>query len=254
MFSNFFIQRPVFSIVAAFIVLLLGVVSIPTLPIAQYPEITPPQVTVTANYTGASAEVVESTVTNVLEREINGVRGMRYVSSSSSNSGTSSINVTFAPNLNSGDARIGQRGNCYLPGVDGGICPRGVLSRHYRGAVSAICFDDRVFDRRFYLPGANFDSSPICLIAKAAIEASEERLRPILMTAISTLVGIFPLAIATGAGAGSRQSLGTAVFGAMLIATFLSLFVVPVLYVVVVSLSERILGRFQQHQSDSQPK
>ncbi|MBW4622213.1 MAG: efflux RND transporter permease subunit [Cyanosarcina radialis HA8281-LM2] len=100
MFSNFFIQRPVFSIVAAFIVLLLGVVSIPTLPIAQYPEITPPQVTVTANYTGASAEVVESTITNVLEREINGVEGMRYLSSSSSNSGTSSINVTFAPNRN----------------------------------------------------------------------------------------------------------------------------------------------------------
>ncbi|MCU0571132.1 MAG: efflux RND transporter permease subunit, partial [Oculatellaceae cyanobacterium Prado106] len=97
MFSNFFIKRPVFSIVAALVVLLLGSVSIPTLPIAQYPEISPPQVTVTANYTGASAEVVESTVTNVLEREINGVEGMRYISSTSSNSGTSSITVTFAP-------------------------------------------------------------------------------------------------------------------------------------------------------------
>jgi HAE1 family hydrophobic/amphiphilic exporter-1 len=100
MFSNFFIQRPVFSIVAALIVLLLGTASIPSLPIAQYPEITPPQVTVTANYTGANAEVVESTVTNILEREINGVEGMRYLSSTSSNNGTSTITVTFTPERN----------------------------------------------------------------------------------------------------------------------------------------------------------
>jgi hydrophobic/amphiphilic exporter-1 (mainly G- bacteria), HAE1 family len=100
MFSNFFIQRPVFSIVAALIILLLGVASIPTLPIAQYPDISPPQVTVTSNYTGANADVVESTVTNILEREINGVEGMRYLSSSSSNNGTSTITVTFTPDRN----------------------------------------------------------------------------------------------------------------------------------------------------------
>jgi hydrophobic/amphiphilic exporter-1 (mainly G- bacteria), HAE1 family len=87
-------------------------------------------------------------------------------------------------------------------------------------------------------------------IPKAAIEASQERLRLILMTAISTLVGIFQLAIATGAGAGSRQSLGTAVFGGMLLATFLSLFVVPVLYVIVVSLSDRLLHRFHPNRTD----
>lgn len=76
-------------------------------------------------------------------------------------------------------------------------------------------------------------------ITKAVIEASQERLRPILMTAFSTLLGIFPLATATGAGAGSRQSLGTAVFGGMLIATFLSLFVVPILYIVIKTATER---------------
>jgi HAE1 family hydrophobic/amphiphilic exporter-1 len=75
-------------------------------------------------------------------------------------------------------------------------------------------------------------------ITKAAIEASQQRMRPILMTAISTLVGIFPLVVATGAGAGSRQSLGTAVFGGMLIATLLSLFVVPILYIIVKQLSD----------------
>jgi HAE1 family hydrophobic/amphiphilic exporter-1 len=100
MFVNGFIKRPVLSIVCALIVLLLGAVTIPTLPIAQYPEISPPQVSVTANYTGANAEVVESTVTNILEREINGVEGMRYITSSSSNDGTSSINVTFDASRN----------------------------------------------------------------------------------------------------------------------------------------------------------
>jgi HAE1 family hydrophobic/amphiphilic exporter-1 len=76
-------------------------------------------------------------------------------------------------------------------------------------------------------------------ITKAAIEASQQRLRPILMTAFSTLLGIFPLAIATGAGAASRQSLGTAVFGGMFVATFLSLFVVPILYIVINLMRDR---------------
>jgi HAE1 family hydrophobic/amphiphilic exporter-1 len=73
-------------------------------------------------------------------------------------------------------------------------------------------------------------------IVKAALEAAKDRLRPILMTGFSTLFGIFPLVIATGAGAGSRQALGTAVFGGMLVATFLSLFVVPILYIIVKSI------------------
>ncbi|WP_081717033.1 efflux RND transporter permease subunit [Leptolyngbya sp. Heron Island J] len=70
-------------------------------------------------------------------------------------------------------------------------------------------------------------------IAKAAMEAAIARLRPILMTALSTLIGIFPLMVATGAGSASCQSIGTAVFGGILVATFLSLFVVPVLYIVI---------------------
>ncbi|MEM9152498.1 MAG: efflux RND transporter permease subunit, partial [Cyanobacteria bacterium P01_F01_bin.3] len=73
-------------------------------------------------------------------------------------------------------------------------------------------------------------------ITQAAVEASQQRLRPIIMTAISTLLGIFPLAIATGAGSASRQSLGTAVFGGMVVSTVLSLVVVPVFYILIVSL------------------
>jgi HAE1 family hydrophobic/amphiphilic exporter-1 len=86
-------------------------------------------------------------------------------------------------------------------------------------------------------------------IVKAAVEAAQDRLRPILMTALSTLLGIFPLVIATGAGAGSRQSLGTAVFGGMLIATFLSLFVVPILYIVIKTFTERFLPKRRESES-----
>lgn len=95
MFVNYFIKRPVFATVCALIVLLAGLVSVPTLPIAQFPDISPKQVTVQANYIGADALTVEEAVTTVLEREINGVEGLRYMTSSSSNSGVSEITVTF---------------------------------------------------------------------------------------------------------------------------------------------------------------
>ncbi|MBE9191520.1 efflux RND transporter permease subunit [Gloeocapsopsis crepidinum LEGE 06123] len=100
MFVELFIKRPVVSIVCAIIIVLIGAASIPNLPIAQYPEIAPPQVTVTANYIGASAEVVENTVTNILEQAVNGAEGVRYISSSSSNNGNSSINLTFETGRN----------------------------------------------------------------------------------------------------------------------------------------------------------
>lgn len=93
--SDFFIRRPVFATVCSLMIALLGLACIPTLPVAQYPEITPPQISVTSNYVGANAEVVESTVTNILERELNGVDGLRYIKSTSANDGTSSINLTF---------------------------------------------------------------------------------------------------------------------------------------------------------------
>ena len=97
MFADFFIKRPVFSSVCAIIILLIGAISIPTLPTDRYPEISPTQVQVLANYVGASAEVVEKTVTTVIERQINGVEGLKYMTSSSTNDGTSTITVTFDP-------------------------------------------------------------------------------------------------------------------------------------------------------------
>jgi multidrug efflux pump subunit AcrB len=92
---DFFIQRPVLATVLAILITLIGTISIPILPIAQFPEIAPPTVNVSATYTGASAEVVETTVTDPIEEQINGVEGMTYMESYSSNDGTMNINVTF---------------------------------------------------------------------------------------------------------------------------------------------------------------
>ncbi|BDE07194.1 multidrug efflux RND transporter permease subunit [Vulcanimicrobium alpinum] len=93
--TEFFLRRPIFASVASLVILLLGMISIPILPIAQYPNIAPPTVTVTAVYTGASAEAVESSVTTPLEQAINGVQGLRYISSQSGSDGTSQITCTF---------------------------------------------------------------------------------------------------------------------------------------------------------------
>src|SRR6266481_8691332 len=95
MFVDFFIKRPIFATVCSLLIILAGAVSIPTLPIAQFPNLAPPQVTVSSFYNGASAQVVETAVTTPLEQQINGVEGMKYMTSSSGNDGTSNINVTF---------------------------------------------------------------------------------------------------------------------------------------------------------------
>jgi HAE1 family hydrophobic/amphiphilic exporter-1 len=95
LFVDFFIHRPVFATVCALLIILAGAVCIPTLPVAMYPTLAPPVVSVSCNYVGANADTVEKAVTIPLEEAINGVEGMRYISSSSTNSGTSSISTTF---------------------------------------------------------------------------------------------------------------------------------------------------------------
>ena len=95
MFADFFIQRPVFSTVTSLFIVIAGAVCIPFMPVAQFPQLAPPQVSVNSFYTGANAQTVESAVTTPLEQAINGVEGMRYMTSSSGNDGSSSITVTF---------------------------------------------------------------------------------------------------------------------------------------------------------------
>ena len=95
MFVDFFIRRPVFATVCALFIILAGAISIPTLPIAQFPNLAPPQVLVTSIYIGANAQTVESAVTIPLEQAINGVPSMKYITSTSGNDGSSAITVTF---------------------------------------------------------------------------------------------------------------------------------------------------------------
>src|SRR5919199_1577344 len=106
MFADFFIKRPVFASVCALIIILVGAISIPTLPIERFPDISPTQINVTSNYSGASAEVVENAVTTILERQLNGVEGLKYLTSSSSNDGTSTITVTFDASRNKDIAAV----------------------------------------------------------------------------------------------------------------------------------------------------
>ena len=95
MFSRFFIDRPIFAVVISLFIVLAGLAAMRVLPIAQYPEIAPPQVAVRAIYPGASASVLESTVAAPIENAINGVEGMLYMSSTSSSEGVVTITVTF---------------------------------------------------------------------------------------------------------------------------------------------------------------
>ncbi len=95
MIADTFIKRPVTAIVISIVIVLVGLIAMGTLPIAQYPDITPPTVTISGNFTGADAQTVEQTTTTAIETQVNGAPGMTYMSSNSTSSGQSSINVNF---------------------------------------------------------------------------------------------------------------------------------------------------------------
>ena len=93
--AKFFIHRPIFAIVISVMIVIVGTIAGFSLPIAQYPQISPPTVAVSASYTGASAAVVNETVAQVIEEQINGTQGMDYMSSTSDDTGRYSLSVTF---------------------------------------------------------------------------------------------------------------------------------------------------------------
>ena len=95
MFSKFFIERPIFSSVVSIVIVIAGLVTLGTLPISQYPEITPPTVEVKATYPGANASVIAETVAAPIEQEVNGIERMLYMSSTSASDGTYTLTVTF---------------------------------------------------------------------------------------------------------------------------------------------------------------
>ena len=106
MFSKFFIDRPIFAMVVSIVILLAGTISIVNLPIAQYPELTPPTVAVTAKYPGASADVVSETVAAPLEQQINGVENMLYMESQSTSNGDMNLTIYFQIGSDSDKALI----------------------------------------------------------------------------------------------------------------------------------------------------
>ena len=141
MFVDTFIRRPILAAVCSLVIVLAGALAIPAMPIAWYPEVTPPTVSVTAVYTGANAETVEAAVTTPLEQAINGVEGMTYMSSSSTNSGVSTITITFEVTRNPDIAAVDvqNRVNQVLGRLPGEVRQLGVtVQKVSQNFVSAV--------------------------------------------------------------------------------------------------------------------
>jgi HAE1 family hydrophobic/amphiphilic exporter-1 len=154
MFTDIFIRRPILATVCSILITLAGAIAIPTLPIGRYPELAPPTVSVGAFYTGANAQAVESAVTTPLETVINGVEGMVYMTSSSTNSGLCTITITFEvgrdPDLAAVDVQ--NRVNSALGRMPLEVRTNGItVSKGSAGFLGAIGFysDDNRYDSLF---------------------------------------------------------------------------------------------------------
>ena len=130
-FSHFFIDRPIFAGVISVLIVLIGIFAYPGLPVAQYPEIAPPTIAVTASYPGAAAEVLADTVAAPLEQEINGVENMLYITSSSTGNGSTMINVVFklGTNLDTAQVLVQNRVASALPRLPQSVQQLGVTTR-----------------------------------------------------------------------------------------------------------------------------
>src|SRR5918993_1372206 len=134
--ARFFIDRPVFAMVIAIIIIILGGVAIPQLPIAAYPEVVPPQVQITANYLGGNAQDLERTVAQPIEEQLVGLDGMLYYASTSANNGQLTINVTFALGTDPDTATVQtqNRVNVALPRLPPEVQRQGVVVRKVSSA------------------------------------------------------------------------------------------------------------------------
>ena len=130
-FSHFFIDRPVFAWVIAILITLMGALAYPTLPVAQYPEIVPPTVTVSAQYPGASAETLQQQVAEPLEEQINGVENMLYMSASSTGDGHMTLTITFGvgTDLNNATVLVQNRIQTALPQLPSQVQALGLTVR-----------------------------------------------------------------------------------------------------------------------------
>ncbi|NYS35714.1 efflux RND transporter permease subunit, partial [Streptococcus danieliae] len=103
---QFFINRPVFAWVVAVFIVLFGLIAIPQLPIARFPSVAPPSVSISANYPGATPQTMNDSVVGLIERELSGVKHLLYFESSTDTSGSASISVTFQPGTNPEMAQV----------------------------------------------------------------------------------------------------------------------------------------------------
>ncbi len=106
MFSTFFIRRPVFAAVLSIVIVVLGGVALVNMPVARYPDLAPPTISISANYPGADAQTVADTVAATIEKEVNGVEDMLYMSSISANNGSMNLTVTFKPGVDLDTANV----------------------------------------------------------------------------------------------------------------------------------------------------
>ena len=175
--GSFFIDRPVFAAVIAIIITLGGLIALSVTPVAQYPDIAPPTVQVSAFYPGATAEVIANTVAAPIEQQVNGVDGMMYMSSTSASSGNMSLTVTFEPGTNPDQAQVNvqnrvSQASAQLPDV---VSQQGVSvqkrSQSFMMVISVYSPDDRydpvylgnyanlyILDGIKRIPGANLSS------------------------------------------------------------------------------------------------
>ena len=152
MLSNLFIDRPRLAFVISIVITLAGLIALTRIPVAQFPDIVPPQVRVTAVFPGASAEVVESTVAQPIESQVNGVSDMLYMKSTSGNDGSYTLTVTFARRDRPGY----QHGQCAEPRQAGGSQAAGGGSRG-RGWTSARCRRRLLQVISLYSPNGTYD-------------------------------------------------------------------------------------------------
>jgi hydrophobic/amphiphilic exporter-1 (mainly G- bacteria), HAE1 family len=154
MIADVFIKRPVTAIVTSVVIVLVGLIAMTTLPIAQYPDITPPTVSVTGIFTGADAQTVEQTTTTAMETQINGSPGMSYMSSNSTSSGQSSITVTFdvGTDVNIATLDVQNRVNIAQPALPDAVKRLGLTTRKRNPSIMvalAIYSPNGTHDARF---------------------------------------------------------------------------------------------------------